>query len=86
MLTAEVITRSSTRATATQFHGTTDGTRSVHLEPAGVLLALRHGIALPSLGRPIGWARRVHPSDQPAAGARHSGEQIVGGFNAISTS
>jgi hypothetical protein len=62
-----------------------------YLEAAGVLLALRHGIALPSLRRPIGGTRRVHPDFPSATGARDSGDQFTrsqftGGAKTISGS
>jgi hypothetical protein len=57
-----------------------------YLEAAGVLLALRHGIALPSLRRPIGGARRVDPAVQPVADARKPGDQLAGGVNRVSGS
>jgi hypothetical protein len=57
-----------------------------YLEAAGVLLALRHGIALPSLRRPIGGARRVDPAVPPTTGALDTDDQFTGGAVGISGS
>jgi Protein of unknown function (DUF3326) len=55
-----------------------------YLEAAGVLLALRHGISLPSLRRPIGGARRVDPALPSTTGARDPGDQLASGVVGIS--